>query len=163
MISDLDIYRTAKLLVDKHGAEAPIHAAMKADAMFEKGDMDGRAVWLRVIKEIEELQHAERLAVDRRERPLRVRNGPSATPPGRSAPGGEADEISAKADIGARTSAIGGKADVPATWPESPFLATTGHWLSAPRVSADKEALFQRLLTALTCTDCNFVTIWPLP
>ncbi len=39
MISDLDIYRTAKLLVDKHGAEAPIHA----DAMLEKGDMGGRA------------------------------------------------------------------------------------------------------------------------
>ena len=43
MISDLDIYRTAKLLVDKHGAEAPIHAAMKADAMLDKGDMDGKA------------------------------------------------------------------------------------------------------------------------
>ncbi len=40
--------------------------------MLEKGDMDGRAVWLRVIKAIEELQHAEHLAVDRRERPLRV-------------------------------------------------------------------------------------------
>ncbi len=69
MISDLDIYRTAKLLVDKHGAEAPIHAAMMADALLEKGDMDGRAVRLRVIKAIEELQHAERPAVDRRERP----------------------------------------------------------------------------------------------
>ncbi len=34
------------------------------------------------------------------ESPLWVRNGPSATPPGRSAPGGEADEIGAKADIG---------------------------------------------------------------
>ncbi len=55
MVIDLDIYRTAKLLVDKHGAEAPIHAAMKADAMLDKGDMDGRAVWRRVIKAIEEL------------------------------------------------------------------------------------------------------------
>ncbi len=26
---------------------------MKADAMLEKGDVDGRAVWLRVIKAIE--------------------------------------------------------------------------------------------------------------
>ncbi len=43
MIPDLDIYRTAKLLVDKHGAEAPIHATMHADAMLEKGDMGGRA------------------------------------------------------------------------------------------------------------------------
>ncbi len=55
MISDLDIYRTAKLLVDKHGTDAPIHAAMKADAMLDKGDMGGAAMWRRVIKAIEEL------------------------------------------------------------------------------------------------------------
>ncbi len=55
MTSDLDIYRTAKLFVDKHGAEAPIHAAMQADAMLERGDMDGKAVWLRVVKAVEEL------------------------------------------------------------------------------------------------------------
>ncbi len=28
---------------------------MKADAMLEKGDMDGRAVWLRVVKAVEEI------------------------------------------------------------------------------------------------------------
>ncbi len=50
MTSALDIYRTAKLLIDQHGAEAPIHAAMQADAMLEKGDMDGRAVWLRACR-----------------------------------------------------------------------------------------------------------------
>ena len=55
MISDLDTYRIAKLFVDKHGAEAPIHAAMNADAMLAKGDMDGRVVWLRVVKAVEEL------------------------------------------------------------------------------------------------------------
>ncbi len=59
MISDLDIYRTAKLLVDKHGDEAPIHAAMKADAMLDKGDMDGKAVWLRVVKAAAELLDME--------------------------------------------------------------------------------------------------------
>ncbi len=55
MTSDLDVYRTAKLLVDKHGHEAPIHAAMNADAMLERDDMDGRAVWLRVVRAAEEL------------------------------------------------------------------------------------------------------------
>ncbi len=55
MIPDLDVYRTAKLLVDNHGAEDPIHAAMNADAMLAKGDLDGRAVWLRVVKAAEEL------------------------------------------------------------------------------------------------------------
>ena len=40
----------------KGPAYAPlIHAAMQADAMLEKGDLDGRAVWLRIIGAIEEL------------------------------------------------------------------------------------------------------------
>ncbi len=59
LITDLDIYRTAKLLVDKHGDEAPIHAAMQADAMLHKGDMDGRAVWLRVVRAVKELLDME--------------------------------------------------------------------------------------------------------
>ncbi len=54
-VADLDIYRSAKLLIDQHGDEAPIHAGMQADAMLEKGDMDGRAVWLRIIRAVEEL------------------------------------------------------------------------------------------------------------
>ena len=55
MISDLDIYRSAKLLVKQHGDEAPIEAAMRADAMLEKGDLDGQAVWLRVLAAVNEL------------------------------------------------------------------------------------------------------------
>ena len=42
MTSDLDIYRTANILVDQHGAEAPIEAAMRADAMLDRGDLDGQ-------------------------------------------------------------------------------------------------------------------------
>jgi len=34
MIPDLDIYRAANLLVKRHGEDAPIHAAMRADAML---------------------------------------------------------------------------------------------------------------------------------
>ena len=45
MIPDLDIYRSAKTLVKQHGQDAPIHAAMRADAMLEAGDLDGYAVW----------------------------------------------------------------------------------------------------------------------
>ncbi len=41
------------------GDEAPIHAAMQADAMLEKGDLDGAAVWRRIVKAIEELQREE--------------------------------------------------------------------------------------------------------
>ncbi len=54
-VSDLDIYRSAKLLVKQHGKEAPIHAALNADAMLDKGDLDGQRVWLRIVKAVEEL------------------------------------------------------------------------------------------------------------
>ena len=39
MTSDLDIFRSAKLLVDQHGEDAGIEAAMRADAMLENGDV----------------------------------------------------------------------------------------------------------------------------
>jgi len=58
-VGDKDIYRTANLLIQQHGDEATIHAAMIADEMLEKGDLDGKAVWLRVGKAIEELQATE--------------------------------------------------------------------------------------------------------
>ncbi len=44
MIPDLDIYRSANVLVKRHGQDAPIKAAMRADAMLEAGDLHGRAV-----------------------------------------------------------------------------------------------------------------------
>ncbi len=55
MTSVLDVYRSAKLLIDQHGDEAPIHAAMQADAMLDKGDVDGAAVWRRCVGAINEL------------------------------------------------------------------------------------------------------------
>ena len=41
MIPDLDIYRSAQVLVKRHGQDAPIEASMRTDAMLEKGDLDG--------------------------------------------------------------------------------------------------------------------------
>jgi len=55
MTSDLDIYRTANLLVRQHGNEAPIHAGMRADELMATGDMEGCGVWLRVIEAIKAL------------------------------------------------------------------------------------------------------------
>ena len=54
-VSDLDIYRSANLLVKQHGAEAAIEAALRADAMLDKGDLDGQRVWLRIRKAIDVL------------------------------------------------------------------------------------------------------------
>ena len=56
MTSNLDIYRSANVLVKQHGDDAPIHAAMRADEMLDKGNLDGCAVWKRIIKAVEELQ-----------------------------------------------------------------------------------------------------------
>ncbi len=55
MISDLDIYRAANLLIDRHGADALIEAARMIDGMLDKGDLEGRAVWLRIRHAIETL------------------------------------------------------------------------------------------------------------
>ena len=60
MTSDLEIYRSAKLLIDRHGDDAPIHAAMRGDELLEAGDMDGQAVWKRVLAAIDELLSKER-------------------------------------------------------------------------------------------------------
>ncbi len=47
------------MLVKQHGQDAPIHAAMRADAMLDKGDLDGYAVWKRILRAVEELQRVE--------------------------------------------------------------------------------------------------------
>ncbi len=59
MIPDLGIYRSAQVLIKRHGQDAPIHAAMRADAMLNKGDLDGYGVWKRIVKAVEELLRAE--------------------------------------------------------------------------------------------------------
>ena len=43
IIPDLDIYRLAKLLIDQHGGDAPIFAAMQADKRSEARGAGGVA------------------------------------------------------------------------------------------------------------------------
>jgi hypothetical protein len=43
MISDLDIYRAAKLLIDRHGETAQAYAAGRVEQMLEGGDIDGES------------------------------------------------------------------------------------------------------------------------
>ncbi len=51
--------------IKQHSEDAPIHAAMRADAMLEKGELDGYAVWRRILRAVEELQRVELAAGDR--------------------------------------------------------------------------------------------------
>ncbi len=52
-------FTSANLLVKQYGQDAPIHAAMRADAMLDKGDLNGAAAWRRILRAVEELQRAE--------------------------------------------------------------------------------------------------------
>ena len=56
MISDLDIWRAANLLIQRYGADAEIEAAKRADQMLERGDLDGHAVWKQIMRAIVALQ-----------------------------------------------------------------------------------------------------------
>ena len=55
MTRDLDIYRSAKLLIDQHGQDAAHEAVRRADALRDKGDLDGLAVWLKIRAAVAEL------------------------------------------------------------------------------------------------------------
>ena len=59
MISDPDIWRAARLIVKRHGADAPIVAAQRADELFNEGDLDGAVVWRRILHAVEELQRVK--------------------------------------------------------------------------------------------------------
>ncbi len=59
MISDLNIYRAATVIINQFGEDAPIHAAMWADATLEADDVDAYAVWKRILRAVEELRREE--------------------------------------------------------------------------------------------------------
>ncbi len=60
MTSTIDIYRSANELIKQFGDAADIEAAMRADELMDAGDIEGEAVWLRIVKAIEELLSEER-------------------------------------------------------------------------------------------------------
>ena len=59
MTSELDIWHSAKLLVDQHGTDAPIRAAQQADALLAAGYIEGRGLWLRILAAVKELTTTE--------------------------------------------------------------------------------------------------------
>ena len=60
MISDPDIFRAAKLLIDKCGEGAPMRAAQHADELADDGDLDGVAIWRQILDAIDELTRSWR-------------------------------------------------------------------------------------------------------
>ena len=56
MISDIDLWRAANLLIRQHGDDAELAAARRADLMLERGDLEGQTVWKRIRRAVVELQ-----------------------------------------------------------------------------------------------------------
>jgi hypothetical protein len=62
--SDIDIYRSANVLIKEHGQDARIITAMNADECLAKNDFDGEATWLRIVAAITWLQDSDRPNTD---------------------------------------------------------------------------------------------------
>jgi hypothetical protein len=59
-MTDPDIFRAAKLLIDQHGEDAALRAAHRADELLEEGDVNGSAVWGRILAAVKELRRGRR-------------------------------------------------------------------------------------------------------
>jgi hypothetical protein len=55
-MEEIDIWRTAALLMRLHGEGATFNAAQRADALLQNGDLQGVAVWIGVLHAIEQLE-----------------------------------------------------------------------------------------------------------
>ncbi len=60
MGTESEIFRTANLLIQEYGEMAPPAAFIRADQLFEKGDMPGRRIWLRIAKVAEDMLSDQR-------------------------------------------------------------------------------------------------------
>ncbi len=47
------------MLIREHGEDAALEAAMRADAMLEKGALEGQAVWKRIVRAVGEIQRTK--------------------------------------------------------------------------------------------------------
>ena len=56
MVEEIEIWRAANQLVKRYGEDAGFEAAKQADAMIERGDPEGLAVWKRILRAVDELQ-----------------------------------------------------------------------------------------------------------
>jgi hypothetical protein len=56
MSSDRDIWAAALLMVKRYGDDAVMEAAARAGELLEAGDLEGCAIWHRILDAIERLQ-----------------------------------------------------------------------------------------------------------
>ena len=58
MLSDVDIYRAAHLMMHEHGDGAELEAATQADRMFRRGDQSELLTWFRIWRTIAVMRQA---------------------------------------------------------------------------------------------------------
>ena len=56
MIDELDIWRSAYLVIEKHGDGAELAASLRADELLANGDVEGERTWRRIYAAIVKLQ-----------------------------------------------------------------------------------------------------------
>jgi hypothetical protein len=59
-IDEPEIFRAAVLLIDQHGEDAGLRANQRADELLKDGDVNGSAVWRRILAAVEELRRGRR-------------------------------------------------------------------------------------------------------
>jgi hypothetical protein len=59
ILSELDVWRSAQILVQAHGENAPLEAAQRADRALEDGFLDVVAVWKRILGACQELLRSQ--------------------------------------------------------------------------------------------------------
>ena len=57
MISEIDIWRVASLMLKQYGGEADIESAIRAEEFADAGDRASEAVWRRIIDAIGQLEN----------------------------------------------------------------------------------------------------------
>jgi hypothetical protein len=55
-MEEIDIWRSATLLLKQCGGDADAHSARHVAAVIQRGDAEGEAVWERIMRAIRELQ-----------------------------------------------------------------------------------------------------------
>lgn len=62
---ELDIWRSANILLKRYGDEAVFIASKRADALLDQGDHQGCSAWIRIAKAIFELEQKQAGEKDR--------------------------------------------------------------------------------------------------
>ena len=60
MTDAVDIYRAAKLVIDRHGDDAALYAGARTAVLAGEGGVEGAEVWRQITAAVEELQRQRR-------------------------------------------------------------------------------------------------------